>query len=77
MRRYAAILALVIAAEACIPTRPAEPPECSDAELVRIEADYVAAILSACKHESYDSCAARPAIDRDFDARRQAWENCQ
>lgn len=56
------------------------PPTCPQTDLAKLEAEYVAEAVLACKAEGATSaatCKALPAIKAKYDAKRKAWVECK
>jgi hypothetical protein len=51
-------------------------PECSDEQLAKIEAAFVADAIKACAGKTYDTCEALPGLRAQADAERQKWVSC-
>src|SRR5688500_16440091 len=66
---------LIVALAGC-PMQRAESPECSETNLAKIEAAYIAEAVEACGDENYDDCEALPSIRKKYQAKRDAWEKC-
>lgn len=54
-----------------------EPPACAPDQLAKIEAAYSAEVLAACAGQTYDSCAALPAIEAKYQQQREGWIQCR
>lgn len=54
-----------------------ERPVCSPAALAAIEGAYLDEVLVACEGQSFEGCHARPAIERRYEMRREAWARCR
>lgn len=57
--------------------RQAERPPCSAPALGLIEAEYTAEALKACRGQTVDACAALPAIEAKYAAKREEWVRCR
>jgi hypothetical protein len=57
----------------CAPEKPA----CAPAALASIEASYITEAVSACTGQTFDSCAALPAIREKYRGKRAEWEHCK
>lgn len=69
-----AIFLFPVVAFAC---RPAERPACSVSTLASIEAAYVAEALTVCRGQTFESCAALPALEEKYAAQREEWIACR
>ncbi len=54
----------------------AEPPDCSELTLTKIEAAYLSEAALACRGYGYDDCPELPAIRAKYQAKRREWQNC-
>lgn len=73
-------LLVVGALSACSPSKPAAPPpkaECSDDQLAKLEAAYIAEAVAACAGETYDTCSELPGIRAKYAEAREAWKECK
>lgn len=69
---------LVLAGLAGCASRGTVPktPECSDEQLAKIEAAFIAEAIEACRGQTTKDCEALPALREKYDAKRVAWANC-
>jgi hypothetical protein len=51
-------------------------PECSDEQLAKIEAAYIAEATETCAGKTYDGCEELPTIREKYQAKREAWKLC-
>lgn len=71
MRNIVILLALC---SGCATERPA----CSPEALGRLEATYVAEVLTACSaFDTPEACPAYPEIQRRFAQKREEWQACE
>ena len=71
------LLVLVGLVQACATSKQAKhSPECSDAELAKIEAAYITEATAACAGQSYATCDKLPELRAKYDARRKEWADC-
>lgn len=54
-----------------------EKPACSEAELGKIEAAYVAEAVATCRGQTVDTCAELPGIEAKYSKLREAWVSCR
>lgn len=54
-----------------------ERPACSPAALAELKAEYFREILDLCMFQTFDECAAIPAIRARYAHRWEAWERCR
>lgn len=53
------------------------PPACAPEALGRIEAAYLADVVTKCKGFSYDACPVRAQLEETYAAKRAAWVACR
>jgi hypothetical protein len=56
-----------------------EPEACSEAQLAKLEAAFLAEAVTACKLEQrgYDTCEALPVLREKYDRLRRDWISCR
>jgi hypothetical protein len=59
------------------PQEPPKNPECSDTQLGKIEAAYIAEAAQACAGSTYDDCGVLEEIRQKYARRRAEWTACQ
>jgi hypothetical protein len=56
---------------------PPTKPECSDAQLAKIEAAYIAEAAQACAGSTYDDCGVLEEIRQKYARKRAEWTACK
>lgn len=66
-------------AQACATSKPAKSsnPQCTDQQLAKIEAAYVAEASQACAGKTFDDCPALPAIRKKYDGLELDYVGCE
>lgn len=52
-------------------------PACSETNLAKLEANYIAEAVASCEGYTYSTCPALPAIRARYAAKRRDWIECR